>query len=294
MTHQDEPEIGRHSIGDEFELRVEALREPSTVRERSAEGKADRSINIGIPGLSHATPVASRRRRSRIVRLALFTVVLVTVVTGVFAVVRGDLGGIHTPQSANHPPAAPVPRATPTPTPILYPTPTVGQGIPTALGPAPTACAPPAPVPQTIAYGFERAIGATPVWVARFDGPRATKHIEKRVRYTRYGWPTAMIVAVEPGLTDPVVLRGVRLDDGEPLWMAALDPGQTFKEATPMVAVVLDPQQPGLADYHNTSMGLSEDWAAWDAMFYIPAAGCYALEATWPGGSWRVTFAAGR
>jgi hypothetical protein len=48
-----------------------------------------------------------------------------------------------------------------------------------------------------LAYGFEGAIGASPPWVAWFDDPQATKQIDARQRSTRYGWGTAMIVAVE-------------------------------------------------------------------------------------------------
>jgi hypothetical protein len=134
------------------------------------------------------------------------------------------------------------------------------------------------------------------VWVASFDGPHATKYINinpNGTPPTRYGWMVFVTFAIEPGFTDPVTVRGVRLDDGTPLWMVAPEPGQTYSEATPSVAITLDPRQPGLPDYDNISMGLSDTWAAWAAVLYVPAAGCYALEARWSGAFWSGAFWSG-
>jgi hypothetical protein len=243
----------------------------------------------------------SHAGKARVVGVAFCALALITVVAGAFALTRGgegDLGSVGIPLAGSRPTATAVPRATPTSTatPDPYPIPTRGRGTPAALGAAPATCAPPAPAPRTLAYGFVGAIGGSPVWVAWFDGPRATKHLgpEGGLGYGRYGWLITILFVVEPGFTDPFVMRGTRLEDGAPLWLGVLGPGQTYYQATPSVAVVLDPRQPGLPDYWNTSTGLSEDWAAWDATLYLSAAGCYALEARWPGGSWRLTFAAGR
>jgi len=51
---------------------------------------------------------------------------------------------------------------------------------------------------------------------------------------------------------------------------------------------VLDPQHP---DHPGSAVGV--DYAEWGSYIYIPTAGCYALEATWSGGHWRILFAAG-
>jgi len=37
----------------------------------------------------------------------------------------------------------------------------------------------------------------------------------------------------------------------------------------------------------------SDQWAEFPGSLTILKAGCYYLEATWPGGSWHITFAAG-
>ena len=280
MADQGQPESSESGGGDEFDLHIEAMRSRSS-----------------------ASSFSRRRDRFRVARTALYTLALVAVV-GAFALAPGGrLGGalsafgssIRDRSAASAPPPASrapaliapyvTPAPTPTPTRVAYPTPTLPQGTPTALGPAPASCSPAAPAPRTLPATFSRAIGASPLWVAWFDGPHATRHIEGLGGNRRYGWEIAVIFAIEPDFTQTVVVRGMRLDDGSPLW---------FGQAAPSVAVVLDPWQPGLTSDDNRSMGLSDDWAAWYAILSIPAAGCYALTATWPGGSWRVTFAAGR
>ena len=286
MMHEDQNQPGS-GAGNEFELRMETLHAP------------DGDASAGGVTSAPVTPFSPRRGRSRSARLALGATtfaVLVAVVAGAFALTRGgalggvfgSLGSASTPLADSHPTATAVPRATPTPTPtwVAYPTPTLSQGTPPALGPAPASCAPPASVPRTLPATFSGAIGSSPLWVAWFDGPYATRHIkDPGPGNTRYGWEIAITFTIEPEFSQKVVVRGVRLDNGEPLW---------FGHSMPSVAVVLDPQQPGLTADDNTSMGLSDDWAAWYTILSIPAAGCYALDASWPGGSWRVTFAAGR
>lgn len=283
MTHedqiqdQDQPKMGEGN-GDngveEIEPRVESLRAPS---------------------LSRTALFSRRGSRSRTVRLALGAttlVVLIAVVAVEFALTRDGSPGGSNPFSgvvSNILHVTPNPTATPTR--VIYPTPTLGQEAKPALGSTPTGCLPPAPAPRTVSTNFSGAIGGSPVWVAGFEGSHATEHINPfSTAHTRYGWAIGIVFAIEPGLTDPVVVRGERLKDGTPLWLQVAEPGKA--QTTPSVAVVLDPQQPGLADFQSTSMGLSDDWAAWNDTLYIPDAGCYALDARWPGGSWRVTFIA--
>jgi hypothetical protein len=278
MAMQDEPETGGH-VGagedDGFELRVEALRHPTSL--------------ASSPG---------RRGRFRFAGTALGALALVAVVAGAFALVQGgasggDLGGAGTTPVGSRPATAT--RPTTSPTPVPYPTPTLGRGTPTALGPAPAACTPPAPAPRTLAYSSITGIGGAPIWVASFDGPKASVHLGAGdLEHGRYGWLRPIFFAVEPGFTAPVVVRGMRLADGAPLWLGVLGPGQKYSEATPTVAVVLDPRQPGLPRYDSDSRLGDEAWGMWSAALYLPAAGCYALEAQWPGGSWRLTFAVGR
>lgn len=280
MSHedqdQDQPKIVE---GDDFEIQVEAMSDPGEPHTRSG-----------------------RRGRSRAMRLALGAIalaVLVAVVAGAFALTRGGGGGV---LSGSDPFSGAIrnvlhvtPNPTPLPTWVSYPTPTLGQETPAALGSAPASCSPAASTPHAVPGSLsDPALGASPVWVIGFEGSHATLYINLGgAGPTRYGWMVFVTFAIEPEFTDTVVVGGVRLDDGTPLWMAALEPGQTYTEVKPSVAVTLDPQQPGLASFQNTSRGLGEDWAAWAAALYIPEAGCYALEATWPGGRWSGAFFAG-
>ena len=291
MAKQDEPEISGHA-GEEVagrEQRAKALR--ALARTRGERGLGSLGSNPGTrSGAGETAPSRAAlplRRRSQPGRLRVVVVALcalaVVVAAGTFALVRGGiLGGASTTSGSQTPTAT---RSTPSPTP--YPTPTLGT--PTALGAAPATCTPPAPTPQALPNGFKGGIGATPVWVAGFTGPQATKHIGAgELGYSRYGWLTLLFFAVEPGFTEPVAVRGTRLDDGSPLWIGVLGPGQIVNQATPLVTVVLDPKRPAIPKNE------SDGWAEWHAVFYIPVAGCYFLEATWPGGSWRLTFAAGQ
>jgi hypothetical protein len=41
-------------------------------------------------------------------------------------------------------------------------------------------------------------------------------------------------------------------------------------------------------------MGGVGEFSIWFDVLYLPGAGCYTLQASWPGGGWIVNFAAGR
>lgn len=53
----------------------------------------------------------------------------------------------------------------------------------------------------------------------------------------------------------------------------------------PTPAPVLDPAAVGTP---------INQWKDFPSHLFIPTAGCYTLEASWPGGQWRITFAAGQ
>ena len=254
MTDHDERESG---AGDEVEMRVEGVREPG-----------------GDAGYSDAAPVSPRRNRFRALRLALYAIAFVAVLVAVIAAIaRPQIGGIGA---------------------VAYPTPTLVQGTPPTPGPPPRSCTPAAPWPSYVSKesgSFGGAIGASPVWAVGFDGPQANKLLRG---YSRYGWMTFVDFYVEPGVTAQVIVSGERLSDSVPMWISVSDVRETnFGQRAPSVRVILNPQERGLPVYDNLSRGIGEDWALWSGVLYLPAAGCYALEASWPGGSWRVTFAAG-
>ena len=221
----------------------------------------------GDAGDAGATPVSPRRNRFRALRLALYAIAFVAVVIAVIAaIVRPQIGGIGG---------------------LAYPTPTLAQQTPAEIGSAPLTCTP------STSSRYTSKLGGSPVWVSGFQASmkgQATTYVGHSP-YTRYGWKARIGFSVEPGATGLINVHGERLSDGSPLWVSVLAPGQTSSygevEGTPLVRVVLDPKNPGHPDYEDTG------WAMWSGVLYLPAADCYALEASWPGGSWRVTFAAG-
>jgi hypothetical protein len=160
----------------------------------------------------------------------------------------------------------------PTSTP-LPPTPT-----PPSLGLVPSDCPPSSPS-ETISPAIGPAVGGSPVWaIGIAPGPI---HIPSYFTYTQYGWTWKVAWEIGPNYTNLVTLRGGNIRDGTPLWFQVAD-----QDAS--TSPVLDPQHP------QRGSAIGPNWAEWGSYLYIPAAGCYYLEATWPGGHWRVNFAAGR
>jgi len=170
-----------------------------------------------------------------------------------------------------------VPTATPTPT----PTPLVASAA--DVGPVPQNC-PPGPTPKNVDPSeFGPGVGGSPVWAIGFAGPHATIHLKgasEDPSLVQYGWEYKILWSVGPNYTHPVVLGGGSLSGGTPLRFQIGD-------QTPTAAPVLDPRYPG------TNTGSDVGWAEFPSYLLIPKAGCYYLEASWPGGSWRITFAAG-
>lgn len=266
MSDQDEPDV---SGDDEFEMRVEEMRESARDAHRASAAQSD--LNPGSP----------QPDRFRAMRLTFAIIALVAIAA--FALAPG--GGLSRINSSVQIALSGFSSA--------YPTPTLVQGPPTIPGPPPRSCTPPAPETRIVSVSHGGSIGASPIWVGGFDGPQATKYNLQALGHDRYGWKTLVDFLVEPGVTGHVTVRGESLPDGSPIWIGVDDPEHNIRAAKPSVAITLDPKTPGLPDYWNTSFGVSDDWAAWRGVLYIPAAGCYALDATWPGGSWRITFAAG-
>ena len=162
-------------------------------------------------------------------------------------------------------------------TPIPTPTPTP---IPPPLGPVPRDC-PPGPTPQPILPGLGPVIGGSKVWVAGFAGPRAVLYLDRNW-FTQHGWGWKLIWEVGPNYTHLVTLHGANLRSSAPIWFQFLD-------EDPTTSAVLDPQHP-----NHPGSAVGGDWNEWGSYVFVPSAGCYYLEARWPGGHWRITFAAGR
>ena len=165
----------------------------------------------------------------------------------------------------------------PTYPPIPTPTPTLTL-TPPPMGLVPHDC-PSGPTPQPIFGALGPVVGGSPVWVAGFNGPHAVVYLDQAF-FDKPGWGWKMIWEVGPNYTHLVTLRGANLQSGAPTWFQF--------DGDPTTSPILDPRHP---DHPASAVG--GDWAEWGSYVFVPAAGCYYLEASWPGGQWRITFAAG-
>jgi hypothetical protein len=176
------------------------------------------------------------------------------------------------------------PQSSATPTPTISTKPTNSATlVPTTppLGPIPRDCTP-GPAPRSSLPGIGPVIGGSKVWASGFEGSHATILIRPYDdTYTQHGWSWKIVWEVGPDYTQLVTIQGGNLRNGMPLWIQVT--------GNPATSAVLDPKHP---DHPGSSVGI--DWAEWGSYVFIPQAGCYYLQASWPGGSWRIDFAAGR
>jgi hypothetical protein len=178
------------------------------------------------------------------------------------------------------------PQSSATPTPTISTKPTNSATlvpVPTTppLGSIPRDCTP-GPTPRSSLPGIGPVIGGSKVWASGFEGSHATILIRPYDdTYTQHGWSWKIVWEVGPDYTQLVTIQGGNLRNGMPLWIQVT--------GNPATSAVLDPKHP---DHPGSSVGI--DWAEWGSYVFIPQAGCYYLQASWPGGSWRIDFAAGR
>lgn len=177
--------------------------------------------------------------------------------------------------------------STPTVIATLPPTPTVTAtplgGASAKLGPVPQNC-PPGPAPKDIDPSFGSAVGASKVWGVGFIGPHATLvwlPTQADELHNQNGWPHKLLWVVDDSVKGLVTIHGANLRDGSPLYP---DSDGAAPMSTPTSLVL---------DVGNPNVMRADQWDEFPGGLTIPKAGCYSFVATWPGGSWRITFAAG-
>jgi len=187
------------------------------------------------------------------------------------------------PQAAKTPTVA---SSTLTPTAIatLQPTPTLWGGQSATLGPVPQNC-PASLAPKKVpVFGLEYC--ASPLWVY-FSGPSTHTTLvwspnDAFMYHDQYGWAHKFLWLIEARYTGIVTIHGANVDDGSPL----LPDADHQTGTSTLTSLVLDTQDP-------TIINRTEQWTEVPGGLTIPKAGCYYLEADWPGGHWRIIFAAG-
>ncbi len=168
--------------------------------------------------------------------------------------------------------------STPSSTITLIPTPTLPP-----LGAVPQNC-PPGPTFQTLP-SIGNVVGTGPVRVDGLVGPpdALVWSPKEAVQYhTQNGWIHKFLYLVATDVDGLVTIHGMNLQDGSPLLPGADDQAP----ASTATMLVLDVHEPSITNR-------VDQWTEFPGALTIPKAGCYALEADWPGGHWQITFAAG-
>ncbi len=204
-------------------------------------------------------------------RTALLIDILLSIISCTSAPPGPQQVATFTPTSSSRQPSPP---ATFTPTPIVANS--------TNVGLVPTDC-PPSSSPRTISPDMGPAVGASPVWASGFGtGTYPTAHLQDDRYSPHEGWPWKLAREVGPSYQKPVTIRAGMLHTGK-LLSFQMSPDD-FVTTVP----TLDPKHPG-----HPSSQLGPDWNEWGSYLFLPGAGCYYLEATWPQGHWLIYFAAG-
>lgn len=160
------------------------------------------------------------------------------------------------------------------------PSPTVAR----SLGPPPRGCGAPRLTRSKVSPNYAPLLGRAPVWFGPYlsvDERRSIFHVLADAPRTGHGWRVKFLWVIGPGQDAPVTVRGGDLS-GERQLLLELEGAEVAASAT------LDPQRPGAVS--DPSSGFKE----FPSYVYFPAVGCYFLEASWPGGSWKLVFSVGR
>jgi len=150
---------------------------------------------------------------------------------------------------------------------------------PPPLGPAPRSC-PANPLYHTNMTAY----AATPErWLMIAHPSINATDYPLSIYDDRYGWAIKYVWFIKPGFHGRITVQGKNLSGGPSLWLGddlhrritrvlVLDIGR-FLQTSPPIALARNGIHSGL---------------------YLQRAGCYRLDATWPGGQWQGVFSFGK
>jgi hypothetical protein len=179
--------------------------------------------------------------------------------------------------------------------PTALPTATPGALPPAVTGPlasVPTDCATVDPpntftLPSDFGGGFFGDFtfsGSSPAWAL---GPGSPLHVEQPSAQQPYP-STKVMWIVGPNYILPVTLSGRELRSNAPLWFEVYA-GGALATSVFTTSATLDPGSPN----RGSAAPRSGHWNIWGIGLLVLSAGCYELDVTWSGGSWRTVYAAG-
>lgn len=166
--------------------------------------------------------------------------------------------------------------------PLPYPTPTLNVPI---IGTVAATCASETPLVDFSAGETVAGAGGSDVWFNASSAKPGYVQLPQG-NYTSAGWPVPVTVFIRHGFAQTIALTGHDLTTGYSLWLSANanNPG-SLAGAAPLATI--DPTH-GLAHTRDAQ------WDIWSGVLYLPGAGCYIVQANWPGNGWSIDFAAGR
>jgi hypothetical protein len=165
----------------------------------------------------------------------------------------------------------------------------VGRPARNTPGPLPAVCPRASNLQSFMTPLDPPGLGGGPIWLTGFAGPTAAlvdlQPLETSLSSPpgqRIGWYEGVTVFIQRGFSGIITLRGLSQDPGGQVLFAnnnVLD----FSDV-----MVLDS-----STFHLENVPNGSAWLVTSVNLIVPFAGCYALEAAWPGGSWFAYFAAG-
>jgi len=180
-------------------------------------------------------------------------------------------------------PTTDVAKQTPTPAALVS---LAASPVLSRLAAPPPASCPPGPKPQNVSPDFGPGLGQAPVWAVSFNSGAhgAILLVQGTTTRGEHGFYQKVLWVIQHGYSHVVQLRGSDLASRSPLWFQIGD-------SPPTTTPALDPAHPG-ADPFNPA-NPDQMFPNYPSYLFIPHAGCYVLEASWPEGHWRIPFAAG-
>lgn len=197
-------------------------------------------------------------------------------------------------------PSKPVPTATPAATVSII---SSGQGVPIIVerhslpgevvqgtpGPLPAIC-PQASTLQPFMTPLDPpGLGGGPVWITGFVGPTAAlvdlQPLGTSLSHPQgqtVGWYEGLAIFIQRGFTGTITLRGESQGPGGLVFFA----GNDVLDFSPIFDIDLSALR-----LHSLPSG--SQWQVTSLNVIVPFAGCYALQAFWPAGTWSRYFAAG-